>query len=86
MNMLNDMGDTPLHRAAFTGRKVKDLLRFALQVRWLGEQSLPSGQSLPLSSSWEPLAHVESALGRRAHGSELHREVDHKGRSLAFPD
>lgn len=23
MNVLNDMGDTPLHRAAFTGRKVK---------------------------------------------------------------
>lgn len=23
VNVLNDMGDTPLHRAAFTGRKVK---------------------------------------------------------------
>lgn len=23
VDVLNDMGDTPLHRAAFTGRKVK---------------------------------------------------------------
>ncbi|CAJ0967676.1 unnamed protein product [Ranitomeya imitator] len=28
VNILNDMGDTPLHRAAFTGRKVKSMLCF----------------------------------------------------------
>lgn len=37
--MLNDMGDTPLHRAAFTGRKVKHVGFFKLQLQNLGNTS-----------------------------------------------
>uniref|UniRef100_A0A7N5JQM2 Oxysterol binding protein like 1A n=1 Tax=Ailuropoda melanoleuca TaxID=9646 RepID=A0A7N5JQM2_AILME len=39
VNVLNDMGDTPLHRAAFTGRKVKIFHVQCLQVKYLEHQS-----------------------------------------------
>jgi len=32
VNVLNDMGDTPLHRAAFTGRKVKCFLSLSHRI------------------------------------------------------
>lgn len=40
VNVLNDMGDTPLHRAAFTGRKVRTFHVQCLQVEYL-EGQLP---------------------------------------------
>lgn len=39
VNVLNDMGDTPLHRAAFTGRKVRRFRVQCLQVEYLEGQS-----------------------------------------------
>ena len=32
VNVINGMGDTPLHRAAFTGRTVSNVLRSTLQI------------------------------------------------------
>lgn len=40
VNVLNDMGDTPLHRAAFTGRKVKYVSFFLSLTHRIAKETL----------------------------------------------